>query len=217
MKHKIKTYTGENIDVMYDIPRCIHAAECIRGLNAVFDTEKRPWIQPDNAEADQLAAVILRCPTGALHFQRKDGGSEEPTPDDNTIQLVENGPLFVRGDVTIIAEDAEVLLEDTRLALCRCGHSSNKPLCDNSHVEAAFHAAADYAADDKTQPAVSGGKLNINPAKNGPLLLQGNFTLLNGAGENIYAGKKAALCRCGGSSNKPFCDGTHRKINFEAS
>jgi hypothetical protein len=43
------------------------AAECVRGMPAVFDPAKRPWIAPDAADAETLAAVIRRCPTGALH------------------------------------------------------------------------------------------------------------------------------------------------------
>ena len=77
MANKIRRYTSADIDVTYDVKRCIHAAECVRGLPAVFDTKKRPWVQPDKANADTVAEVILRCPSGALHYERKDGGAAE--------------------------------------------------------------------------------------------------------------------------------------------
>ena len=77
MTDKVKTYWSDDIVVAYDAGRCIHAAECVRGLPGVFDTGKQPWIQPANAAADAVAEVVMRCPTGALHFERKDGGAAE--------------------------------------------------------------------------------------------------------------------------------------------
>ncbi len=60
----MKRYDGKRIEVTYDPKRCLHAAECVCGLPAVFDTAKRPWIAPDAAEAEAVAAVVRRCPTG---------------------------------------------------------------------------------------------------------------------------------------------------------
>lgn len=60
-------------------------------------------------------------------------------------------------------------------------------------------------------------KFEIKATKNGPYLIAGTarFTDANG---NIKEteGKTVALCRCGHSANKPLCDGTHKKVNFEA-
>lgn len=138
-KFRRRNYTGKDIHVSYDIRRCIHAAECVRGLPQVFDTEKRPWIAVDNADADEVAEVVMRCPTGALRFERQDGGDAEPIQDHTTIHPVRNGPLYLRGDLTITTSDGEVL-KDTRMALCRCGASQNKPFCDNSHFRIGFKA-----------------------------------------------------------------------------
>ena len=55
-------------------------------------------------------------------------------------------------------------------------------------------------------------KITIRP--NGPLLVQGEFTLVDENG-NEFPPRKAALCRCGGSTTKPYCDGTHSKIGFQ--
>lgn len=55
----------------------------------------------------------------------------------------------------------------------------------------------------------------IEPTANGPLLVYGNVTLRDAAGNLTPKNKVTAFCRCGGSSNKPFCDGTHKKINFQ--
>jgi uncharacterized Fe-S cluster protein YjdI len=65
-----KTYTGTDVDVSFDPEVCRHAAECVRGLPAVFDTKRRPWIAPDGAPADQVVEVVGRCPSGALQIER---------------------------------------------------------------------------------------------------------------------------------------------------
>jgi uncharacterized Fe-S cluster protein YjdI len=56
--------------------------------------------------------------------------------------------------------------------------------------------------------------LELRASANGPLLVSGGVRVLDAAGAVLYEGEKAALCRCGGSSNKPFCDGTHKKNGF---
>ncbi|PJF23541.1 MAG: hypothetical protein CUN56_00400 [Phototrophicales bacterium] len=217
MQTKPRTYTSETIDVIFDTKRCIHAQECVNGLPAVFDIDQRPWIQPQNGTPDEIAAVVRRCPSGALHVQRKDGGPAE-TPDPHaTIRIVPDGPLYVRGKITLLSSSGDVLLEDTRMAICRCGVSNNKPLCDNSHIQAMFQ--------DEGMPNVQNVEgtptqaLKITPSANGPLHLEGvdgDFTILNAEGQPIFVGNDAWLCRCGQSSNKPFCDSTHRKVNFVA-
>jgi CDGSH-type Zn-finger protein len=56
--------------------------------------------------------------------------------------------------------------------------------------------------------------VTIKVRDNGPLIVEGDFTLTDAAG-NPIAIQKRALCRCGGSTIKPFCDGTHSKICFQ--
>jgi CDGSH-type Zn-finger protein len=56
--------------------------------------------------------------------------------------------------------------------------------------------------------------VKITIRDNGPLLVDGDFTLVDAAGNEVPVRKKA-LCRCGGSTTKPFCDGTHSKIGFQ--
>jgi len=79
-------------------------------------------------------------PNGALHFERLDGGAQEPAPDQTTITARPNGPLFVRGQLHIVGVGGRLIHEETRAALCRCGHSENKPFCDGSHQRVGFRA-----------------------------------------------------------------------------
>jgi len=208
-----KAYRSEKITISFDLERCIHSAECVRGLPAVFDAEKRPWIQPDKSHPDRVAEVVMRCPTGALQFERRDGGTEEPAPSENIVAVAASGPLYVRGDVEVRDSTGTTLLEDTRVALCRCGESTNKPFCDNSHKQANFRDAGVLGENRlASKPAANGRKLRIVPAVNGPLLLNGEVEIRSADGETAYRGTKGALCRCGRSANKPFCDGSHAEV-----
>lgn len=214
MEEEIHEYAGEDVDVSYDVRRCIHARECVRGLPAVFDPDRRPWIEPDRADADELAEVVERCPTGALHYERHDDGPGEATPDENTIAVTANGPHYVRGDVEIETPDDETLLSDTRVALCRCGASENKPLCDNSHLDVDFEAPGTVAENRGGREPESGGRLSVVPTPNGPVHVTGAVEIRGEDDGSTFRGTDVWLCRCGGSGNKPFCDGTHARIGF---
>ncbi len=57
----------------------------------------------------------------------------------------------------------------------------------------------------------------VTARKNGPYLVQGGIKLVDADGNEISTDEDMVfLCRCGESSNKPFCDGTHRQVGFEA-
>lgn len=56
--------------------------------------------------------------------------------------------------------------------------------------------------------------ITIKVRDNGPYFVEGEFRLVDAQGNEIPV-KKAALCRCGGSTTKPFCDGTHSRIGFQ--
>jgi uncharacterized Fe-S cluster protein YjdI/CDGSH-type Zn-finger protein len=135
-----RTYRGTDIEVTFDAGLCIHATECVRGLSDVFDRDQLPWIRPDNAMAEQVSLVVERCPTGALTYRRLDGQTDERTRPVTVVTPVEDGPLAVRGDLVVRRADGR-LERLPRAALCRCGHSGNKPFCDGSHLAARFEAA----------------------------------------------------------------------------
>ena len=105
----------------------------------MFDPGRRPWIDLAGADADAIAAAVTRCPTGALQYERHDGGPNETAPDTVQITPVRNGPYFVRGPFEIVDPDGTVRHE-TRVALCRCGQSKHLPYCDNTHRAIGFRA-----------------------------------------------------------------------------
>lgn len=216
MDQKMYTYESDEITVRYDLKRCIHAKECVKGLRKVFDPEKRPWIQPDEAPAEQIVDVVERCPTGALHYELKKQEKEETAPPRNTISISPDGPIYFRGNIEVQDEEGEAILNDTRWALCRCGKSGNKPACDNTHTEINFEAPASFnkSSLQEENPSDDGSKLVLKALKNGPVLVQGTYQIYSETSQPVSCSKNIALCRCGGSSNKPFCDGTHKEIGF---
>jgi len=134
-----KAYEADGIVVHFEARRCIHAGECAGGLPAVFDITKSPWIDPHGASAAEIAEVVQRCPSGALTYERLDGGPPEPTSElPTTVATVRDGPLHVRGHVEITDHTGATVSADPRVALCRCGASQNKPFCDNSHKAVGF-------------------------------------------------------------------------------
>ena len=151
-----RVYANDAIEVHWEPRLCIHTGNCVRGLPDVFEPSRRPWIEVAAAEADAIARTIETCPTGALHFVRLDGGSQEEAPEETTIEPRPNGPLFVRGRIRIVDPDGNLLREDTRLALCRCGASANRPFCDGTHRRIGFRTdspAAEGADEAGAKPA----------------------------------------------------------------
>jgi CDGSH-type Zn-finger protein/uncharacterized Fe-S cluster protein YjdI len=135
-----RVYRNDKIAVTWEPKLCIHAGYCYRHLGDVFKPYSRPWISVDAAEAGEIAEVIMSCPTGALHFERLDGGPQEPQPEATTIDLRPNGPLYIKGHVRIVAPGGRLVRDTTRVALCRCGHSGNKPFCDGTHRRIGFRS-----------------------------------------------------------------------------
>lgn len=133
-----RIYQNDQIAVYWEPKICNHTGNCFRSLPEVFQPQNRPWVLVDAASADKIAEVVMTCPTGALHFERFDGGPQESQLEETTIDARPNGPLHIRGRVRIVGPDDNLIRDDTRVALCRCGASENKPFCDGSHRRVGF-------------------------------------------------------------------------------
>jgi len=134
-----KVYHGTDIEVSFDLDICIHIGECLRGDPRVFQLERRPWVMPDMAGADEVAEVVRRCPSGALLYKRHDGRPDEDPGETTKVTPVRDGPLLVTGKVEVRREDGTVETLP-RATLCRCGESQHKPFCDNQHLAVGFRA-----------------------------------------------------------------------------
>ena len=136
----------------------------------------------------------------------------------NTVRPQVDGPLMISGDIVLVgADDESVHYAGSKLFLCRCGRSGNKPYCDSSHRRAGFSDGAAIAADyviKRSEPGVPGDSLRLTVRANGPVHCFGKMTILGSDGSE-WNGDQANLCRCGQSANKPFCDGSHRHNGFK--
>jgi len=214
MRSHIYDFEAESITVHWDFHRCIHVEACVRALPSVFCRDERPWIHPERGTADEIVKACEVCPTGALHCTRKDGGPSEATPSKNEIVVSQDGPLFVKGDISILNEAGEPILDETRVALCCCGHSHNKPLCDGHHEKEAFRhdgALTEAQLNGSAEGGSEGGKLTIRAADPGPLMIKGPAEIRSEGTAACCHVRVGALCCCGKSKNKPFCDGSHEE------
>ena len=132
-----REYRNDAIVIHWEPGLCIHAAECLKRLPSVFDRRARPWVNVAGADPDAIAAVISACPSGALRFERLDGGLQEDIPETTTIHPQPDGPYYVRGRIDVKCPDGSMRTA-SRAALCRCGASENKPYCDLSHKTVRF-------------------------------------------------------------------------------
>ena len=208
----VETAQGERIELEFEAKRCIHSRFCVTGAPQVFLANvKGPWIHPDAMPVERLVEVAHACPSGAIRYRRKDGAPEEPVPPVNLAGVREAGPYAFRGQLQIDGAPAGF-----RATLCRCGASKNKPYCDGSHSEIDFAATGEPPSGQTDMLTVRDGVLAIDPQLNGPLRVRGNLEIMSGTGRVVARVTSAYLCRCGGSANKPFCDGTHSKIGFNS-
>lgn len=214
---RVHAFAAPALTVTWSRKRCTHAAECVMHLPTVFEPGRAPWVDATQGSPDAVARVVMRCPTGALQFERHDGGAAEPVPETNTVLVSRDGPTYLRGDIEVLDDAGLVILRDTRVAICRCGLSRTKPLCDNAHRAAGFRDAGEIHDEDSVQdPGATGGTLRVIPHANGPIELSGPFAMRSADGKTVLAGTSAWLCRCGQSASKPFCDSSHERVGFDS-
>jgi uncharacterized Fe-S cluster protein YjdI/CDGSH-type Zn-finger protein len=136
-----RTYTTDAIEIRWEPGLCIHFGACFRGSIEAFDPRRRPWVMPAAEAPERIDEIVAGCPTGALHVRWLDGRPAVSEPQDGvTVAPQLDGPLFLRGPVEIRDREGNLVRADTRMALCRCGHSANKPFCDDSHYRVGFRS-----------------------------------------------------------------------------
>jgi len=200
---------GEKIDIGFDDKRCIHSRNCVLGHPEIFvPNAPGEWIHPEAGSVEAIVAIAESCPSGAITYRRHDGGRDEAPPPVNLVRVRENGPLAFHAEIDINGEVS------FRATLCRCGASANKPYCDGSHGKTGFTATGEPASKDSAALEARGGLVKITPQPNGSLKVEGNLEIVSGTGRTVDRATNVFLCRCGHSQNKPFCDGSHKKVGF---
>jgi uncharacterized Fe-S cluster protein YjdI len=141
---EVKSYKGEDFEVLWKPGVCIHSTLCWKNLKPVFDPFRRPWIVLENGEREAIKNQVLACPSGALLWVENSSNLQskvvEPHIPEDLLHIEQSidGPLLVKGDFLLIHPDGKRELKQKTTALCRCGASSNKPFCDGSHKKIEF-------------------------------------------------------------------------------
>ena len=132
----------------------------------------------------------------------------------NKIIVRPDGPLVITGNIIIRDASSNILLEDSEAWLCRCGQTAKPPFCDGAHKKTSFEDAADIndqrKQDLENSDAKTDTRLEITVRENAMLLCNGPVTITNKQQTQSTTRNKVALCRCGKSNNKPFCDASHK-------
>lgn len=130
----------------------------------------------------------------------------------NEAMVTNGGPLQITGNITLVNEDGSVQYAN-HLTLCRCGASGAKPTCDGQHLEVEFLNAGKITEVSEIPASHRPSKITISCIKDGPITFRGRLRLHNQFGQECVK-MRGSLCRCGQSTNKPFCDGSHERMGF---
>jgi CDGSH-type Zn-finger protein len=128
-----KRFEGTQITMTDDRPLCVHAGFCGNRVRKVWDMIGD---SEDSIVRFQLMQMVERCPSGRLAYELADGPIEPDLPQE--VAVTQDGPLWVTGGIPVELSDGRTLEVRNRVTLCRCGHSSNKPLCDGTHDSIGF-------------------------------------------------------------------------------
>jgi len=207
----VEVAEADGIALHFDGRRCIHSRHCVLEAPTVFlANTPGAWIHPESTTVEHCVRVALACPSGAITYERRDGGPQEAAPSVNVVRVRENGPYAVHAAIELPGR------REFRATLCRCGQSKRKPYCDGSHAAAGFAAGGEPPTRPSEPLAERNGTLAITPVPNGPLQLEGSVEICSGTGRTVFRTRTTRLCRCGASENKPFCDGSHARVGFRS-
>ena len=139
-------------------------------------------------------------------FQEQQGSKSVPKRLDvaNELLVTNGGPLTMTGNIRLINEDGSVTNTNS-LSLCRCGASKSKPFCDDQHLEIEFFDNGAVQQLSDWMPVTRPQTISVTVVENGPLKFRGYLRIHNKKGQECIT-MRGALCRCGKSSKKPFCD-----------
>ncbi len=134
-----KTYTNDEITIVWKPAVCIHSKVCWTQLIEVFNPRARPWVNMAGADTARIAEQVDRCPSKALsYFRNEENVRAEDVQAESLVEPMPNGPLLVYGNLRVKGADGQETQKNKVTAFCRCGASTNKPYCDGSHVKIGF-------------------------------------------------------------------------------
>lgn len=132
----------------------------------------------------------------------------------NRIKVRENGPLLCEGLIEIYDTDGELIETTNNVALCRCGSTETPPYCNGNHKKE-FTDDGQFVDEKAEEVAESDEPLKVMMRTNGMYIFKGPMEIYSHDGQSRTFRNKAALCRCGLSENRPFCDASHKTMGWE--
>ena len=145
------TYPGQQVTIFDNRGICQHSGLCTDRLPTAFRTSQEPFVAPSGGRMDELVRAVRDCPSGALSLAF-DGEEARDLADwhgqrEQAIEVTQDGPYRVTGGVGLTdATGADVPRaagsSREHYALCRCGHSQNKPFCSGMHWYVEFRDPA---------------------------------------------------------------------------
>ena len=139
---RARTFDVPGIVVRDDRMLCEHAGFCGTRITSIWKLLDDRATEDTTVRA-QVITMIERCPSGALTFRLTADGSDLEPDLPASIGVVDDGPLFVSGNIPIERADGTPLETRNRVTLCRCGESAIRPLCDGTHKKTGFSDPSD--------------------------------------------------------------------------
>jgi len=132
VQDKLDRYNGRYITIHNNKGVCSHRGHCTDNLPSVFNSKRKPWIDPDAVKTDEIARMIKKCPSGALSYT-KDGVLHKEQDRKPGIIVSKDGPYDIVGGPILQDPYGSKPESKEHYTLCRCGHSKNKPFCNGQH------------------------------------------------------------------------------------
>ena len=143
MPKPLQVYHTSELIVSFDPNVCRHSGVCLRGLPAVFDIARPDWIRLGDTWPEEVVTVVAQCPSGALQAVRAGAAPAKPLPFPSpgvTILVNRDGPVTVKGTVSLELPTGQQEKRSGAFSLCRCGQTRSAPYCDGSHLRVGFRS-----------------------------------------------------------------------------
>src|SRR5580693_4367924 len=160
------TYPGEQVTIFDNRGICQHSGLCTDRLATAFRTKAEPFVAPSGARMDELVRAVRDCPSGALSLAFDQVEARDLTDWHGTreqaVEITQDGPYRVTGSLPLAdsaGADVPRAAGSSRehYALCRCGHSQNKPFCSGMHWYVDFRDPVRRAGAEPTLFEWAGG------------------------------------------------------------
>ena len=154
------SYIGQSVTVLDNRGTCQHSGLCTDRLAAVFHLGEEPFVTPSGGRLDEIVRAVRDCPSGALSYAMDTVEAREQVDyagqRGQAIEVSRNGPYRISGGIALVDGDGSDVARNAgasreHYALCRCGHSQNKPFCSGMHWYVNF---ADPLPDPIRTPSI---------------------------------------------------------------